>query len=114
MAVFEFYFNVIRTHHRWTHIRSLARNFTPAFIVVLRPVNLRTTLTAVVVVVPIFVIKVFAASAVLAGNDMLCCTDFEFQIPAVIQAVEHGQIPEEQIDQAVLRILLLKEKLGLI
>lgn len=55
-----------------------------------------------------------AVLAVLAGNDMLCCTDFEFQIPAVIQAVEHGQIPEEQIDQAVLRILLLKEKLGLI
>ena len=61
-----------------------------------------------------YIVEEAAVKAVLAGNDMLCCTDFEFQIPAVIQAVEHGQIPEEQIDQAVLRILLLKEKLGLI
>ncbi|MFQ7002357.1 MAG: glycoside hydrolase family 3 N-terminal domain-containing protein [Ruthenibacterium lactatiformans] len=31
-----------------------------------------------------------AVQAVLAGNDLLCCTDFEVQIPAVLAAVEQG------------------------
>lgn len=52
-----------------------------------------------------------AVLAVLAGNDMLCCTDFETQIPAVIQAVKQGVISEEQINQSVLRILSLKHTL---
>ncbi len=52
-----------------------------------------------------------AVLAVLAGNDMLCCTDFETQIPAVIEAVKQGVISEEQINQSVLRILSLKRTL---
>lgn len=55
-----------------------------------------------------------AVAAVLAGNDMLCCTDFEVQIPAVIAAVKDGRISEEQIDASVLRILQWKEELGLL
>lgn len=46
-----------------------------------------------------------AVLAVHAGNDLLCCTDFEVQIPAVLQAVEEGKITEEQINESVLRIL---------
>lgn len=55
-----------------------------------------------------------AVTAVQAGNDLLCCTDFETQIPAVIQAVKTGVIPESQIDQSVRRILNMKIALGLI
>ncbi len=55
-----------------------------------------------------------AVAAVLAGNDMLCCTDFEVQIPAVLTAVEDGRISEEQIDASVLRILRWKAELGLL
>lgn len=55
-----------------------------------------------------------AVQAVLAGNDLLCCTDFEVQIPAVLEAVEQGEIAEEQINASVLRILQLKVSLGII
>lgn len=55
-----------------------------------------------------------AVEAVLAGNDMLCCTDFTTQIPAVIDAVNNGTISQERIDQAVLRILASKIELGII
>lgn len=51
-----------------------------------------------------------AVQAVLAGNDMLCSTSFEVQIPAVIQAVKEGKIPEKQINESVKRILLWKKK----
>lgn len=55
-----------------------------------------------------------AVLAILAGNDMLCCSDFEDRIPAVIQAVEKGEISIERIDESVLRILMLKLEMGLI
>lgn len=55
-----------------------------------------------------------AVTAVLAGNDLLCCTDFETQLPAVLDAVKNGIIPEARIDESVLRILKLKIELGLI
>lgn len=55
-----------------------------------------------------------AVQAVKAGNDMLCCTNFEVQIPAVLEAVKQGEITEERIDESVLRILELKISLGII
>ena len=55
-----------------------------------------------------------AVTAVQAGNDLLCCTDFEEQIPAVIAAVEDGTIAESRIDESVLRILQAKINLGII
>ncbi len=55
-----------------------------------------------------------AVLAVLAGNDMLCATDYERQIPAVVAAVEEGEIPEAMLDSAVLRVLLWKMELGLL
>ena len=55
-----------------------------------------------------------AIKAVQAGNDMLCCTNFWEQIPAVINAVNSGQISEERINESALRILQLKISLGII
>ncbi len=55
-----------------------------------------------------------AILAVQAGNDMLCCTDFEVQIPAVLEAVRNGDIAEERVDESVLRILKLKILLGIL
>lgn len=58
--------------------------------------------------------KSAAVAAVLAGNDLLCVTDFETQITAVIEAVRNGTIPEERIDTSLRRVLKLKKMLGLI
>lgn len=55
-----------------------------------------------------------AISAILAGNDLICCTNFETQIPAVINAVKDGVISENQINESVLRILNWKNKLGIL
>ena len=53
--------------------------------------------------------------AVMAtGFNVLCCTDFEVQVPAVIKAVETGEITEERLNESVLRILKMKIKLGII
>ena len=55
-----------------------------------------------------------AVLAIQAGNDMICGTDYKEQIPAVVQAVKDGTISEEALDASVLRVLLWKEKLGLL
>ena len=55
-----------------------------------------------------------AITAVLAGNDLICTTDFETQIPAVIEAVKNGTISESTINASVKRILNLKSELNLI
>lgn len=55
-----------------------------------------------------------AVLAVQAGNDLLCCTDFQTQVPTVLAAVESGEITEEQIDAAVLRVLTMKLRLGIL
>ena len=55
-----------------------------------------------------------AIQAVISGNDLICTTNYEVQIPAVIQAVKDGKINEERINESVLRILNCKLKLGII
>lgn len=55
-----------------------------------------------------------AVLAIEAGNDMLISTDFVQQIPAVIDAVNSGEISEDRIDRSVLRILNWKISLGII
>ena len=55
-----------------------------------------------------------AIQAVISGNDLICTTNYEVQIPAVIQAVKDGKISEERIDESVLRVLNCKLKLGII
>ena len=55
-----------------------------------------------------------AVMAVKAGNDMIITTDFQTQIPEVVQAVKSGEIDEAQIDQSVTRVLQWKYDLGLL
>ncbi len=55
-----------------------------------------------------------AILAVLAGNDMLCSTNFINQWSAVIGAVGEGKITEERINESVKRILRWKLELGLL
>ena len=50
----------------------------------------------------------------LAGNDLLCCSDYETQVPAVLAAVENGTISEERVEESALRVLQWKEGLGLL
>ena len=51
--------------------------------------------------------------AILAGDDLLCCTDFQQQIGYVIDTFYNRTISQERIDASVLRILILKIELGL-
>lgn len=55
-----------------------------------------------------------AVRAVLAGNDLLCSTEYRVQYPAVLEAVEDGRISMALLENAVLRVLKWKKDLGLI
>ena len=55
-----------------------------------------------------------AVQAVLAGNDLLCCTDYATQYEAVLSAVLDGRIPMDRLNEAVTRVLRWKQSLGLI
>ena len=59
-------------------------------------------------------IQAAAIQAIKAGNDLLCCTDYGIQLPAVIEAVRTGEISEERIEESVRRILAWKLRLGLL
>lgn len=52
--------------------------------------------------------------AVLAGNDLLCSSEYRVQYQAVLEAVESGRISQEVLDAAVLRVLNWKYDLGLL
>lgn len=55
-----------------------------------------------------------AVTALKAGADIMCCTDYASAAEALTAAVESGEIPEERIDEAVTRVLLLKLTYGII
>lgn len=55
-----------------------------------------------------------AVLALQAGATMLCSTDFDTQIPAVLEAVQNGRLSETAVDDAVYKILTWKQSLGLI
>lgn len=55
-----------------------------------------------------------AVLAVLAGNDVLCCTEYAVQYEAVLDAVLTGRIDFYALNEAVLRVLRWKQELGLI
>ena len=55
-----------------------------------------------------------AVSAVKAGNDLLICSNYRVQLPAVLEAVKKKEIQEEQIDASLRRILKWKYDLGLL
>lgn len=54
-----------------------------------------------------------AVAAVKAGNDLICCTDYETQIKAVIDAVSSGDISIDQINSSAKRVIQMKINLGL-
>lgn len=54
-----------------------------------------------------------AVLAVLAGNDLLCSTEFETQYSAVLKACRSGRIPEAVLNAAVERVLRWKAQMGL-
>ena len=54
-----------------------------------------------------------AVMAVLAGNDLLCCSDYQTQYPAVVQALKDGKISDSRVDESVMRILQYKISMGL-
>lgn len=55
-----------------------------------------------------------ALLAVAAGNDLLCCSDYEPQYAAVLDAAQNGDITRAQIDASVRRILAWKISLGVL
>ena len=55
-----------------------------------------------------------AVLAVLAGNDLLCSSEYQIQYPAVLEAVNSGRISMQQLDASVMRVLQWKKELGLI
>ena len=58
--------------------------------------------------------KSASVQAVIAGNDLLCCSDYAVQVPAVIEAVKSGVISEERINESAKRIIQMKLDLGII
>lgn len=55
-----------------------------------------------------------AVMAVLAGNDLLCSTEYMVQYEAVLTAVLDGRIDMDTLNRAVRNILQWKQELGLI
>ena len=55
-----------------------------------------------------------AVLAILAGNDLLCSTEYPVQYEAVLDAVSTGRISPELLDAAVTRVLRWKQELGLL
>lgn len=55
-----------------------------------------------------------AVLAVQAGNDLVLSSQFEEQYKAVLKALEEGTLYENQIDEAVKRVLCWKLSLGVI
>lgn len=55
-----------------------------------------------------------AVIATKAGNDLLCCSSVDTQYPAVLNAVKNNEIPINQINDSVKRILKWKIDLGIL
>ena len=54
-----------------------------------------------------------ALEAILAGCDMLCCSNWSTQYPAVWEAVGNGTVTEERLNESAARILRVKYDMGL-
>lgn len=55
-----------------------------------------------------------AVLAVLAGNDLLCSTEYAAQYEAVLEACKNGRISQETLDEAVCHVLRWKQSLNLL
>ena len=58
--------------------------------------------------------EVAAVTAVRAGVDLLCCSTYNRQVPAVLRAVESGELSLSRIEASALRIIDYKLELGLL
>ena len=54
-----------------------------------------------------------ALEAILAGCDMLCCSNWSTQYPAVWEAVGNGTVTEERLNESAARILRVKYDMAL-
>ena len=82
------------------HLRAeAARNLTAEFLEKMRGIGYGPEQAAVL--------------AVKAGATLLCSTDFDVQIPAVLAAVKDGSISRETLDRAVRCNLTWKQQLGI-
>lgn len=52
-------------------------------------------------------------AALKAGNDLVLSSSYANQIPTVITAVKNGEYSEDALDASVMRILKLKQRLGM-
>lgn len=52
--------------------------------------------------------------AIKAGNDLIITSNYKEEISLVLKAIEDKEITENQIDDSVIRILKMKENIGLI
>ncbi len=55
-----------------------------------------------------------ALMALQAGADMIISSSYEQQIPAVLEAVNNGTLSQDRVNEAVERVLRMKQSLGLI
>lgn len=55
-----------------------------------------------------------AVAAILAGNDLVCCSDYPEHMTALREAFEDGTITRERVEESVMRLLLWKMELGII
>ncbi|ALV21636.1 MAG: glycoside hydrolase family 3 N-terminal domain-containing protein [Carnobacterium sp.] len=55
-----------------------------------------------------------AVKAIVAGNDIVVTSQYQTQIPAVVNAVSNGTISVERLDESLMRVLELKQKLSLL
>lgn len=53
-------------------------------------------------------------AALKVGNDLVLSSSYTSQIPTVVEAVKNGEYSEEALDASVMRILTLKQRLGMI
>ena len=55
-----------------------------------------------------------AVQAILAGNDLLCSSEYAIQYEAVLAAVLDGRIDFDTLNNAARRVLQWKQELGLL
>ncbi|MCQ2429181.1 MAG: hypothetical protein MJ192_02510 [Clostridia bacterium] len=58
--------------------------------------------------------KAAAVEAVLSGNDLLCCSSYDKQVPGLLEAVADGTISLDRIKESVRKVLELKLRMGII
>lgn len=55
-----------------------------------------------------------SVAAFKAGNDFLCCGDIDAEYPALLTAVQNGEITTARLDESVKRILIWKRNLAIL